>query len=93
MDTLDSSAQLTMATSPALVVSSCGDYEAPAGGDEARPRIAPPALAYIGEGEEHWHEQPCYLVEHPAASAACALVVFACGCRALVARGSVVPLA
>ena len=68
------------------------DPEAPAGGDQARPRLAPPAFTYRGEGDIHWRGQPCSIADLDTETSIGVLVVFACGCRALVARQSLQPI-
>jgi hypothetical protein len=68
-----------------LVESTRVDSEAAAGGDETRPRTARPPLVYRGEDEPHWHGQPCYMPNPHEVTATGVQVVFACGCRALVA--------
>ena len=64
------------------------DREAAAGGEEARPRVSPPPLVYRGQDEAHWFGQPCYVPQPYNVTAAGVEVVFACGCRALVAPAS-----
>jgi hypothetical protein len=80
-----SSLALTLEPPVQLSAPSPVDCEAAAGGEEARPRVLPPTLVYHGQDEAHWHGQPCYAPDPHELTASCVLVVFACGCRALVA--------
>jgi hypothetical protein len=68
------------------------DPEAPAGSDRVRPRLAPPAFTYRGQGDAHWRGQPCFVADAGAETAAGVRVVLACGCRALVSPQSLQPI-
>lgn len=68
------------------------DAEAPAGGEQVKQRSSRPPFVYHGHGDAHWRGQACHEVEQHAKTAAGVLVVFACGCRALVAPTSLDPM-
>jgi len=63
------------------------DWEAPAGGLAARPRVAAEAYTCMGVADDpHLQGQPCFVIEATGSEADECLVAFACGCRANVPR-------
>ena len=68
------------------------DPEAPAGGEWARARVAPAAFKYRGRGDAHWREQVCFVEDSETEPPFDALVIFACGCRAIVNPHALKPL-
>ena len=64
------------------------DWESPAGGATECARLQLHAYVYCGAGSRHWLAQPCELLRDGDATDTRVEVVFACGCRARVARES-----
>jgi hypothetical protein len=67
------------------------DWEAPAGGLAARPRVGDVPYMCTGPSQDpHLQGQPCFVIEAIASEAEECLVAFACGCRAYVPRAVLV---
>ena len=64
------------------------DWESPAGGAAECARLQPHAYVYCGAGSRHWLAQLCEVMRDGDATDTRVEVVFACGCRARVARES-----
>jgi hypothetical protein len=62
------------------------DWEAPAGGLSALPRIGRVSFTYRGCDDEHLYGQGCSALELCGQATETCLVAFACGCRARVLR-------
>ena len=62
------------------------DWESPAGGPAALPRIGQVSFAYRGTEDDHLYGQACLALEPPESAAEWCAVAFACGCRSHVLR-------
>jgi len=67
------------------------DWESPAGGPTALPRIARLSFTYLGTEDEHLRGQFCLALEPLESAAEWCRVAFACGCRARVLRSLLQP--
>ena len=67
------------------------DWEAPAGGIPALPRIRGLSFTYRGRSDDHLCGQGCLALEPFHSATEACLVAFACGCRAHVRRSELVP--
>ncbi len=67
------------------------DWEAPAGGPVALPRIGRLSFSYRGTDDEHLCGQGCLTLEALGPDNETCLVAFACGCRARVLRSNLEP--
>ena len=68
------------------VESALPDWEAPAGGSPARPRMGAPRYMCLEVEDPHLQGQPCEVVEPTTSESDESLVAFACGCQAYVPR-------
>ena len=64
------------------------DWELPAGGPPALPRLAGISYTYLPVDDSHLRGQPCLAIEPAGSDTESCLVAFACGCRAQVARST-----
>jgi hypothetical protein len=62
------------------------DWESPAGGPTALPRIRRLSFTYLGKEDDHLCGQACLALETPEPAAEECAVAFACGCRFSVLR-------
>jgi hypothetical protein len=60
------------------------DWESPAGGLAAFPRVRPLSFTFHGADDEHLSGQGCLMLEPLGHAGDTCLVAFACGCRARV---------
>jgi hypothetical protein len=67
------------------------DWESPAGGPTALPRIARLSFMYRGTEDEHLCGQSCLALEPPESATEWCSVAFACGCRSRVLRALLQP--
>jgi hypothetical protein len=61
--------------------SATADWESPAGGPTALPRIGRLSFTYLGNDDDHLCGQACLALEPPESATDQCAVAFACGCR------------
>ena len=62
------------------------DWESPAGGPTALPRIGRLSFTYLGKEDDHLCGQVCLALEPPLSATERCAVAFACGCRSRALR-------
>jgi hypothetical protein len=67
------------------------DWESPAGGPAALPRIARLSFTYHGTVGKHLCGQSCLALDPPESATEWCAVAFACGCRSRVLRALLEP--